>query len=242
MSFRPPANLSVLDSAERLFSFDASLLDFTPDPELQALVTEATAVSGFPIALVSLVVSSIQFFRAQVGLPPDLEAGRATDRCTSFCQFVVARGEPLSVEDATQEPALPRDLVERYGIRAYVGFPLRVNGRAVGSFCVIDVKPARLEAGVLTRLEALSHRASARLEVLAGQVPPCASRSEADEQAWRAWLAVAEARPLISLGERFAEGKLTLEEFQRGLGALAGLAGSSSDSEAGSGDGSGNGS
>jgi GAF domain-containing protein len=227
MSFVPPKDMSVLDDAERLASFDAPLLDVTPDPELQALVSEATALTGFPIGLVSLVVRKIQFFRAQVGLPPDLTATLATDRCTSFCQFVVARDSRLEIEDATREPGLPRDLVERYGIRAYVGFPLKVQGRTVGSFCVIDAKPARLEAGVLTKLEALAGRASARLEELLRQVPASTSSSEAEAQARNAWLAVAEAQPLLSLSERYADGQISFEEFQRGLGALAGLSGSS---------------
>jgi GAF domain-containing protein len=227
MSFSPPKDLSVLDNAERLSCFDAPLLDSTPDPELQALVTEATALTGFPIGLVSLVVRKIQFFRAQVGLPPDLTATLATDRCTSFCQFVVARGASLEIEDATREPGLPRDLVERYGIRAYVGFPLKVQGRTVGSFCVIDAKPARLEAGVLTKLEALAQRASTRLEELVRQVPASSSSSDAEAQARNAWLSVAEAQPLLSLSARFADGELSFEEFQRGLGALAGLADSS---------------
>jgi GAF domain-containing protein len=227
MSFVPPKDMSVLDNAERLSSFDAPLLDSTPDPELQALVSEATALTGFPIGLVSLVVRKIQFFRAQVGLPPDLTATLATDRCTSICQFVVARGEYLQIEDSEREPGLPRDLVERYGIRAYVGFPLKVQGRTVGSFCVIDAKPARLEAEVLTKLEALALRASARLEELVRQVPASTSSSEAEEQARNAWLAVAEAQPLMSLSARFADGQLSFEEFQRGLGALAGLTDSS---------------
>jgi hypothetical protein len=38
-------------------------------------------------------------------------------------------------------------------------------------------------------------------------------------------LTVAETQPLLSLGARFAEGQLSLEEFQRALGALAGLSG-----------------
>ncbi|AKJ03189.1 GAF domain-containing protein [Archangium gephyra] len=227
MSFVPPQDMSVLDDAGRLASFEAPLLDSTPDPELQALVAEATALTGFPIGLVSLVVRKIQFFRAQVGLPPDLSATLATDRCTSFCQFVVARGEGLRIEDATREPGLPRDLVERYGIRAYVGFPLTVQGRTVGSFCVIDAKPARLEAGVLTKLEELARRASARLEEMVRQVPASTSSSEAEAQARNAWLAVAEAQPLLSLSERFADGQLSFEEFQRGIGALAGLTDSS---------------
>ncbi|MFP2911994.1 GAF domain-containing protein, partial [Pyxidicoccus sp. 3LFB2] len=172
MSSRIPMDMSPLDAPQRLRTFDAPLLDATPDAELQRLVTEASTLSGFPIALVSLVVSRIQFFRAQVGLPPELEASRATDRCTSLCQFVVAGARPLEVVDAASDPSLPADLVERYGIRAYVGFPLRVAGQTVGSFCVIDVKPARLEPAVMERLEALARAASARLEALARNATP----------------------------------------------------------------------
>lgn len=225
MNTRLPENLSLLDDAQRLSTFDAPLLDRTPDAELQALVSEASAVSGFPIALVSLVAHKIQFFRAQVGLPPDLTAALATDRCISFCQFVVAGEQCLLIEDATLEPGLPKELVVRYGIRAYAGFPLRVMGRTVGSFCVIDSKPGRLEDAAVDRLRELARKASARLEVLARQVVPAGPHSEAEEKAQRAWMAVAEAQPLLSLGEQFADGKLSLEEFQRALGALAGLTG-----------------
>jgi GAF domain-containing protein len=228
MSTPLPTNLSLLDDRTRLSTFDSSLLERTPDPELQALVMQASQVSGFPIALVSLVAHRIQFFRAQVGLPPDLASALATDRCTSFCQFVVASEQCLLIENATQEPGLPKDLVERYGIRAYAGFPLRVMGRTVGSFCVIDVKPGRMEAPVLRELKALARKASARLDSLAQQVPLALSESE--EQAQRAWLAIAEAQPLLSLSEQFASGKLSFEDFQRGMGALAGLASTGSSS------------
>ncbi len=227
MSERLPKDLSVLDDEWRLSAFESPLLDYTPDPELQALVSAASEASDFPIALVSLVTHRLQFFRAQVGLPPDLCAAMATDRCTSFCQFVVAGEQHLRIEDAAREPGLPEDLIQRYGIRAYVGFPLRVMGRTVGSFCVIDLKPAELEAPALVRLEALARKAEARLEELARQSPPVEGNLEAEGEAHRAWMAVAEARPLLSLSEQFSEGKISLEEFQRGLGALAGLTGSS---------------
>jgi GAF domain-containing protein len=223
MSDQIPADLSSLDDRERLNSFDTALLDRAPDPELERLVARAAEVSGFPIALVSLVTNQIQFFRAQVGLPPDLEASRATDRCTSFCQYVVAGEQPLFVEDATKVPALPTDLVERYGIRAYVGFPVRVTGQMVGTLCVIDVKPGRLAPEQREELSRLSQAVSARLEALAAQwAPPKDAR---EEQSQRAWMAVAETRSLMSLSEQFASGRLTFEEFQRGLGALATLAG-----------------
>lgn len=223
MSGKIPENLSALDDGARLQTFDGGLLDRTPDPELEKLVARAAEVSGFPIALVSLVVDQIQFFRAHVGLPPDLRASLATDRCTSFCQFVVAGDQPLHIEDARQVAELPTDLVERYGIRAYVGFPLRVQGKTVGSLCVIDVKPGTLAPEKLEELSRLAEAARARLEVLASKWAPPANAAE--EKSHRAWMAVAESQSLASLGEQFAEGRLTFEEFQRGLGALASLAG-----------------
>ncbi|MDY7232328.1 GAF domain-containing protein [Hyalangium rubrum] len=218
-----PKDLSRLDAHQRLNAFDAALLDRTPDPELERLVVRATEVSGFPIALVSLVVDQIQFFRAQAGLPPELASSRATDRCISFCQYVVAGDQPLKIEDATKEPALPTELVDTYGIRAYVGFPLRVAGQTVGSFCVIDGKPGRLEPKQLEELQALAQAASARLETLARKWAPPANAAE--EQSHRAWMAVAETQSLMSLSEQFASGKLSLEEFQRALSVLAALSG-----------------
>jgi GAF domain-containing protein len=226
MSLKLPSDLTPLDAPARLRTFEAPLLERTPDPELQRLVAEAAALSGFPIALVSLVVHRVQFFRAQVGLPPELAASRSTDRCTSFCQFVVAGDRPLRVEDSHQVPELPPDLVRRYGIRAYVGFPLRVAGQTVGSFCVLDLKPGTLAPPVLARLEQLAHAAAARLEQLCAQWAPAPAASEEEARAHQAWVAVAEAQGLLSLGEQFADGRLSLEEFQRALGALATLSGS----------------
>ncbi|HYH99028.1 GAF domain-containing protein [Hyalangium sp.] len=224
MSDTLPENLTALDDRARLNTFDGGLLDRTPDAELERLVARAAEVSGFPIALVSLVVDQIQFFRAQVGLPPDLEASRATDRHISFCQYVVAGDQPLLIEDATRKPALPTELMERYGIRAYVGFPLHVAGKTVGSFCVIDVKSGKLKPEQLEELSKLSQAVSARLEALARKWAPPADATE--EKAHRAWMAVAESQSLMSLTEQFAAGQLTLEEFQRGLGVLASLGGS----------------
>jgi len=222
MSSTLPKDLSLLDDGARLSSFEAPLLDSREDAQLHALVEEASRVSGFPIALVSLVVRRIQFFKEQVGLPPDLRAARATDRCTSFCQYVVAGQQPLQIEDAAREAGLPQDLVENYGIRAYVGFPLHVRGQVVGSFCVIHTLPAKLPPEVLARLEVLARQASARLEALVRQ-EGAGSGSEQAPQAREAWMAVAETQPLLKLSEQFAEGRLSLEEFQRGVAALSGV-------------------
>lgn len=225
MSAQQPEKLAVLDDSARLRVLDGAVLERRPDARLQQLVEQAAEVSGFPIALVSLVARQVQFFRAQVGLPPDLQVAQATDRDKSFCQFVVADDRALVVEDSQREPWLPRDLIERYGIRAYVGFPVRALGQTVGSLCVIDLQPRRLEEARLEQLRQLSQAVSARLEELArGWVLVPGAEAE---QSHRAWLAVAEAQSLASLGEQFARGRLSLEEFQRALGALCTLSGSS---------------
>ncbi len=223
MSTPLPKDLALLDDRARLSTFEAPLLDTREDAQLHALVEEASRVSGFPMALVSLVVRQIQFFKAQVGLPPDLVASRATDRCSSFCQYVVAGQQPLRIEDAARVEDLPQYLVNTYGIRAYVGFPLRVQGQVVGSFCVLHTEPAKLPPEVLARLEALAQQASARLEALVRQEGAESGGPAQARQAQEAWMAVAETQPLLKLSEQFAEGRLSLEEFQRGVAALSGL-------------------
>jgi GAF domain-containing protein len=210
-----PADLSSLDAPERIKALRGRLLERGPDPELQALVQELAVVLRFPTALVSLVLQDTQFFKAHVGLPADLAATQATDRCTSFCQFVTAADRPMTISDSHQEPMLPRDLIERYGIRAYHGAPLHVDGQVVGSLCVTDQAPRQLSEVELLQLQRLADRASARLQVLAGT----------DDDGGGEELALAEMQAPLRLAQAFAEGKLTDLEFARGSGALETLSG-----------------
>jgi len=48
---------------------------------------------------------------------------------------VVQTGEPLLVEDASQDPRLTRDVVKREGIRAQLIVPLKAKGKVVGTIC-----------------------------------------------------------------------------------------------------------
>ena len=65
---------------ERLAAMSGGVLSPGLDAELQGIVTEAAAATQSPIGLVSLVLDHTQFFRAHVGLPPELAATRSTDR------------------------------------------------------------------------------------------------------------------------------------------------------------------
>jgi GAF domain-containing protein len=120
-------------SDERLLVLTGEALSRAPDAELQRIVAEVAEALEMPTALVSLVLTRTQYFRAQVGLPPDLANVAATDRDVSFCQFVVRDEAPLVVEDAKGDPKFPQLLVNEFGVRSYVGAPLHVGGAVVGS-------------------------------------------------------------------------------------------------------------
>lgn len=146
--------------------FSGALLDNSVDEVLMAVVQEAARETEAPIALVSLVLDRIQFFRASQGRTPDLAAAQATDRDLSFCQLVVRDDASLVVEDAKDHPEVPQGLVNSHGVRAYLGFPLRVNGQVLGTLCVIDSTPRTFSKAQRKALDRLSLTASERLELL----------------------------------------------------------------------------
>lgn len=157
----------MLDDPSRLSAFRDGRIETTNDPVLTALVKRVAAEADVPIALVSLVMDRVQYFRAAVGLPTELALASATNRCDSFCQFVVQEEKLFVVEDAPNDGRVPQALVERYGIMAYAGAPLRVEGHVLGSICVIDVKPRKFSPAFLDSLVAAAAAASQRLEQLA---------------------------------------------------------------------------
>ena len=145
----------------------ASMLAPEGQPALQALVEEAAELTGAPIAIVSLLLNHTQLFHASTGLPADLATSKATDRDVSFCQCVVRDGASYETEDAQLEPSLPQELVQRYGIRAYLGAPVVLNGRTGGSLCVIDTEARSFTEEQRSKLEQLAERAGCILQGVA---------------------------------------------------------------------------
>ena len=154
---------------ERYPAFTEGLLAEAEDTELQTIVNDAAGGLSTPIALVTLVLERIQFFKAHYGLPDDLAISRATERDVSFCQFVVRDGEPFEVENAEEDERVPQHLVKRYGVKAYLGIPVKVNEVVTGSLCVIDTKARTFSDDERQKLTELAGLVSQRLEVLSAQ-------------------------------------------------------------------------
>ena len=93
-----------------------------------------------PVCLVSLVDGARQWFKANHGLP-----AAQTSRRESFCAWLLLPKDPkvLLVRDASADPRFADCplVVGPPGIRFYAGAPLVVNGRKLGSLCLIDYVP-----------------------------------------------------------------------------------------------------
>jgi hypothetical protein len=137
------------------------------DPELQAISEQTSRELGTPMAVVSLVLERTQFLRGYHGLPPELAAARATDRDVSFCQFVVRDQAAFEVTNAAIDERVPQAMVARYGLAAYLGAPISIDGHVVGSMCAMDVKPREFTDTDRATVARMAEAASKRLAVLA---------------------------------------------------------------------------
>lgn len=128
---------------ERLLALArCGLIDSPPDPVFDRLTWLAAEITGCPIALVSLLTSSRQWFKSRIGLD-----ATETPRSYAFCSHAILTEAGLVVENALTDPRFaenPLVLGEPY-IRFYAGAPITDrDGHRLGTICVIDVVPRAL--------------------------------------------------------------------------------------------------
>ncbi len=154
-----PANESARLSA--LDRYD--ILDSEPEQAYDDFTTLAAQICGTPIALISFVDGTRQWFKSRIGLEV-----AETPREHAFCAYAIVDNRTLVVGDAGQDrrfhdnPLVTGDP----GIRFYAGAPLVTgDGEGLGTLCVIDRVPRTLAADQQRALEALSRRVMAQLEL-----------------------------------------------------------------------------
>lgn len=137
------------------------VLDTPPERAFDSIVQLAQRLTGYKIALVSLVDKDRQWFKSKVGLDVD-----ETPRELAFCAHAIAADDILIVPDATLDSRFADNplVTDAPNIRFYAGVPIRADmldtpSRRVplGTLCVIDDEPRDVDPDDMKLLVELAH-------------------------------------------------------------------------------------
>lgn len=132
-------------------------LDAEESESFDRLTRLASRLLAVPVALIAILDEDRQFFLSQSGLEEPLKSERQTPLSHSFCQHVVAGECPLLVDDASLHPLVKDNpAIGEFQVQAYLGVPLRLEGKPFGSLCVIDHAPRHWQSEDVRCLEDLA--------------------------------------------------------------------------------------
>jgi two-component system, cell cycle sensor histidine kinase and response regulator CckA len=211
------------DEAQRLKTLHQyDVLDTPPEQSFDDLTLLAAHICQTPMATVSLVDKSRQWFKSKIGVTAE-----ETSRDIAFCAHTILhKDEVLEVRDAEADPRFadsPLVTTDPH-IRFYAGAPLVApDGQALGALCVMDRAPRTLTPEQLAALGALSRHVVAQLELRRQARELAANKAEADrllglaEKSRRAVLSVLEdekraGQNLRESEERFRQLAETIQE------------------------------
>jgi predicted PurR-regulated permease PerM/GAF domain-containing protein len=157
----PACETERLAELERL-----DILDTPREQAFDSITAQLRDALDMPIALVSLVDARRQFWKSSCGLPEELEKAREASRESSICGHVVAENEPLVIEDVLRDERFAGNaFLRKHGIRFYAGAPLRTQaGLAIGSLCVLDTRPRRINAAERRMLSIIADQVVRQME------------------------------------------------------------------------------
>jgi GAF domain-containing protein len=144
-----------------LWQYD--VLDTVPEEMFDDLTELAASICGAPIALVSLVDEDRQWFKSSVGI-----SRRETSRDISFCAHAICQPDLFIIPDTHRDARFKNNPLVRKSpkIRFYAGSPLITpDGYALGTLCVLDKRPRRLNAFQRRALQLLARVVVTQLEL-----------------------------------------------------------------------------
>ncbi|KUI16778.1 histidine kinase [Mycobacterium sp. GA-1285] len=141
---------AVTTDPDRLSSLHSTgLLDSPPEPVYDRITLAAAEALDTPFAAVTLVDADRTFYKSTAGMGNLSIEERAMPFDQSICQYTVADGAALVIEDARTDPVFMNHPMVRGGaLAAYLGIPLVDHaGHAIGTLCVSDSKPRQWSTG-----------------------------------------------------------------------------------------------
>lgn len=135
-----------------------------PENAYDDIVLIASAICDTPIALVSLVDTNRQWFKARLGIDV-----AQTHRDIASCSHAILEPEKLLIVDDARRDSRFSDnplVLQQPKLRFYACAPLvSSEGHALGTLCVIDSKPRHLTERQKEVLGGLSRQVIAQLEL-----------------------------------------------------------------------------
>lgn len=152
------------DEAERSAALQSyEILDTPVEADFDDLARVASTICGTPIAVVNLVDTDRQFFKAEVGL-----GVRSTPLETAFCRHALLLEDIMVVPDATKDPRFDCNplVTESPHIRSYAGALLKTpEGLPIGTVCVLDYAVREFSDHQIEMLRFLAKQAMTQLEL-----------------------------------------------------------------------------
>jgi len=140
-----------------------NILDTQAEPLFDALTKAAALVTGMPIALITLVDESRQWFKSNVGLAGVPE----TPRDISFCSHTIQGEDVMEIPNALGDARFVNNplVTGSPELRFYAGAPITLNdGLRMGALCVIDRQVNALTENQRQALQELARAASEALD------------------------------------------------------------------------------
>ncbi|AEN11643.1 MULTISPECIES: SpoIIE family protein phosphatase [unclassified Streptomyces] len=156
-----------MDELGRLEALRLAGLTAAADPGMDRFARMVARSLHVPVSLVSILESDRQVFPGMVGLEEPWASQRQTPLSHSFCQHVVASGEPLILNDSRLYRLTCASLaIPDLRVIAYAGMPLTdADGHVLGSLCAIGHEPREWTEDELRDLEDLAAACSVELRL-----------------------------------------------------------------------------
>ncbi|KQN87005.1 hypothetical protein ASE90_06955 [Sphingomonas sp. Leaf67] len=203
-------------AAERLAAIrDYRLIQLTGDAAQDDLVRLAAQICAAPVALVTIIDAGWQWFSARVGTDAP---GTSLD--DAICIHALDADDMLVIPDLSIDARTRDSGIVTAGpkVRFYAGVPLRLNGVATGTLCVLDVVPRpegltdiqremmrSLARQVVAMLE--MRRLLAERDVTLARIADAETALSGNEQRWQGLFQ--------NLGDGFALGKALRDDDGR---------------------------
>ncbi|MFB6309789.1 MAG: PAS domain S-box protein [Salinirussus sp.] len=112
---------------------------FAEEESTEARIDHALEIGAkyldLPIGFFTHIADGVQEIRQSVGDHDIIQPGETCPLESAYCERTIDRENPLAVQDAAASSVINRQAVETFGLGAYIGAHVFVDGHAYGTVC-----------------------------------------------------------------------------------------------------------